>query len=541
VGDLVQLRRPGQADAPADPDDGMGKTGAAAKPAGTTLAGTKVDATQLASTQLASAKLASAKLDSTRLDSTKLAYVETYGCQMNVADTDMVLGLLQRGGYGRTDDPTRADLILINTCAVREKAEERVFARTSILAAHARPDAVLGVTGCMAEHLKDAIRERAPEVDLVIGPDGYRRLLEHVARARDGHPVTDTRLDRDETYEGLDPATSISDGGDAWTETGFARRSPSREGPGTLSGSPRPVVGRVTIQRGCDKFCTFCVVPYTRGRERGVAPREILRQARALVDAGCREIQLLGQTVNSYRYEEVGFAELLRAVAAVEGIARVRFTSPYPLDFSDQVIAAMAETPQICKHVHLPLQSASDSVLGRMRRGYDYATFRALAVKLRAAMPKVALTTDILVGFCDETEEEHAATLRAQEELRFDGAFTFAYSEREGTTAARKMPDTVPAEEKQRRLGEVIALQQRITSQIMTAKIGRRERVLIEHPSKRAGDDLMGRTDGFHPVIVPAGAGLAPGDLVDVTITRATMKTLFGAPELPDASSADNA
>jgi tRNA-2-methylthio-N6-dimethylallyladenosine synthase len=504
VGDLVQLRRPGQAEAPADPDDGMGKTGAAAKPAGTTLAGTKVDATQLASTKLASAKL----------DSTRLAYVETYGCQMNVADTDMVLGLLQRGGYGRTDDPTRADLILINTCAVREKAEERVFARTSILAAHARPDAVLGVTGCMAEHLKDGIRERAPEVDLVIGPDGYRRLLEHVARARDGHPVTDTRLDRDETYEGLDPATG---------------------------GAADGVVGRVTIQRGCDKFCTFCVVPYTRGRERGVAPREILRQARALVDAGCREIQLLGQTVNSYHYEEVGFAELLRAVAAVEGIARVRFTSPYPLDFSDQVIAAMAETPQICKHVHLPLQSASDSVLGRMRRGYDYATFRALAVKLRAAMPKVALTTDILVGFCDETEEEHAATLRAQEELRFDGAFTFAYSEREGTTAARKMPDTVPAEEKQRRLGEVIALQQRITGQIMSAKIGRRERVLIEHPSKRAGDDLMGRTDGFHPVIVPAGAGLAPGDLVDVTITRATMKTLFGAPELPDASSADNA
>ncbi len=397
---------------------------------------------------------------------------------------------------------------------MREKAEERVFARTSILAAHARPDVVLGVTGCMAEHLKDGIRERAPEVDLVIGPDGYRRLLEHVARARDGHPVTDTRLDRDETYEGLDPVTG---------------------------GQTDGVVGRVTIQRGCDKFCTFCVVPYTRGRERGVAPREVLRQARALVDAGCREIQLLGQTVNSYRYEEVGFAELLRAVAAVDGIARVRFTSPYPLDFSDQVIAAIAETPQICKHVHLPLQSASDAVLGRMRRGYDYATFRALAGKLRAAMPEVALTTDLLVGFCDETEEEHAATLRAQEELRFDGAFTFSYSEREGTTAARKMPDTVPAEVKQRRLGEVIALQQRITGQVMNAKIGRRETVLLEHPSKRAGRDLMGRTDGFHPVIVPAAPGLGPGDLVDVTITRATLKTLFGAPKISDAPDARTA
>ena len=443
----------------------------------------------------------------------KLAYVETYGCQMNVADTEMVLGLLQRGGYARTEDPARADLILINTCAVREKAEERVFARTSMLAAAARPDVVLGLTGCMAEHLKDRIRQRAPEVDLVIGPDGYRRLLDHVATARDGRAVIDTRLDREETYEGLDPAMNA--GGEA-------------EG----------VVGRVTIQRGCDKFCTFCVVPYTRGRERGVAPREILRQARALVDAGCKEIQLLGQTVNSYRYEEVGFADLLRAVAAVEGIARVRFTSPYPLDFSDEVIAVMAETPQICKQVHLPLQSASDSVLGRMRRGYDYATFRTLYLKLRAAMPTVAITTDILVGFCDETEDEHAATLRAQEELRFDGAFTFAYSEREGTTAARKMPDTVSGEVKSRRLTEVIALQQGITGEIMTAQVGRRERILIENPSRQGGHQLMGRTDGFRPVIVPA-AGLVPGEIVEVTITGATHKTLLGERESVDARFGD--
>ena len=397
---------------------------------------------------------------------------------MNVADTDMVLGLLHRGGYGRTDDPTRADLILINTCAVREKAEERVFARTSMLAAAARPDVVLGVTGCMAEHLKDRIRERAPEVDLVVGPDGYRRLLDHVATARDGRPVTDTQLDREETYEGLDPiAPDETDG----------------------------VVGRVTIQRGCDKFCTFCVVPYTRGRERGVAPREILRQTRALVDAGCKEVQLLGQTVNSYRYEEVGFAELLRAVAAVEGIARVRFTSPYPLDFSDEVIAVMAETPQLCKQVHLPLQSASDTVLERMRRGYDYATFRTLYAKLRAAMPTVVITTDLLVGFCDETEEEHAATVRAQEELRFDSAFTFAYSEREGTTAARKMPDTVSAEIKSRRLSEVIALQQRITGEIMRAQVGRRERILLENPPRRGGHQRRGRPAHGPHRRLPAG------------------------------------
>jgi tRNA-2-methylthio-N6-dimethylallyladenosine synthase len=436
----------------------------------------------------------------------RLAYIETYGCQMNVADSDMVLGLLARAGYGRTDDPARADLILINTCAVREKAEERVFARASMLAhAKGRPDTVLGVTGCMAEHLKDQIRERVPGVDLVIGPDGYRRLLDHVQAARAGQAVTDVKLDRAETYEGID---------------GIALGDAATAG----------VVGRITIQRGCDKFCTFCVVPYTRGRERGVPPREVLRQARGLVAGGCKEIQLLGQTVNSYRYEDVGFAELLRAVAAVDGVERVRFTSPYPLDFSDEVIAAMAETPEIAKHVHLPLQSGADAVLARMRRGYDYATFRTLAEKLRAAMPAIAITTDLLVGFCDESEDEHAATLRAQEELRFDGAFTFAYSERAGTTAARKLPDTVPPEVKQRRLAEVIALQQRITGEIMAAQVGRRERILLEHPSKRDPNQLMGRTDAFRSVIVPRGEGLTPGALVEVTITGATTATLFGAP-----------
>ena len=427
--------------------------------------------------------------------------METYGCQMNVADTEMVLGLLHRGGYQRTEVAGEADLILINTCAVREKAEEKVFQRASMLAHDkARPDVVLGITGCMAEHLKEKIRERAPYVDLVIGPDGYRRLLDHVDEARAGQAVTDTRLDREETYDGVDPAREMSGG----------------------------VVGHVTIQRGCDKFCTFCVVPYTRGRERGAAPREILRQVRAMAEAGYKEVQLLGQTVNSYRFEEVGFAELLRAVAQVDGIERVRFTSPYPLDFSDDVVAAIAETPKICKHVHLPLQSGSDSVLSRMRRGYDYPTFRALYEKLRSRIPGVAITTDLLIGFCDETEEEHAATVRAQEELRFDGAFTFAYSEREGTYAARRMPDTIDAATKQRRLAEVLALQQRISGAIMAEQVGRSERILIEQRSKRSADELMGRTDAFRVVIVPAAPGLAPGDLVDVTITRATFATLFG-------------
>ncbi len=438
---------------------------------------------------------------------TRLAYVETYGCQMNVADTEMVLGLLHGAGYGRTDDPARADLILLNTCAVREKAEERVFARASELAQYKVPRGfgaptgpVLGITGCMAEHLKGAIRERAPYVDLVVGPDGYRRLLAHVEEARGGRAIDDTKLDRFETYEGLDPA---------------------RE----MTGS---VTGHITIQRGCDKFCTFCVVPYTRGRERGTPPREVLRQARAMAAAGYKEVQLLGQTVNSYRHEDVGFGDLLRAVATVDGLERVRFTSPYPLDFSDDVIAAMAETPKVCKHVHLPLQSASDAVLARMKRGYDFATYHALVGALRAAMPRVAITTDLMVGFSDETEDEFAEILRAQEELRFDAAFMFAYSQREGTAAARKLPDTVPEAVKSRRLADVIALQQRITAEILAAQIGRRARVLVEHVSKRSSSEYLTRTDEFRPVIIPAGPGVEPGAFRDVTITRATKATLFG-------------
>jgi len=438
----------------------------------------------------------------------RLAYVETYGCQMNVADSDMVLGLLHRDGYARTDDVASADLILINTCAVREKAEERVFQRASMLAEHRqRPGVVLGITGCMAEHLKEKIRERAPYVDLVIGPDGYRRLTDHVRDVRQarsaGDPraaVQDTALDRHETYEGLDPARAMSGG----------------------------ITGHITIQRGCDKFCTFCVVPYTRGRERGTPPREVLRQARVLAASGYKEVQLLGQTVNSYRHEDVGFADLLRAVATIDGLERIRFTSPYPLDFSDDVIRAMADTPKICKHVHLPLQTASDSVLARMRRGYDYAQYRRLVRDLRAAMPDVAITTDILVGFCGETEDEFAPILDALDELRFDGAFMFVYSEREGTTAARKLRDDVPDDVKHRRLAAVIERQKRITTEVYQAQIGCRARVLVEGPSKRNPAELFTRTDAFRPVIIPAAPDIAPGALLDVVIERTTAATMFG-------------
>jgi tRNA-2-methylthio-N6-dimethylallyladenosine synthase len=351
--------------------------------------------------------------------------------------------------------------------------------------------------------LKDGLAARAPAVDVIAGPDSYRRLPDLLASARapSAGRVVDVRLDKTETYDGLSGAV----GGDG-------------------------VSGFVTIQRGCDKFCTFCVVPFTRGRERGTPPREVLRQVRELAAAGYREVMLLGQTVNSYAFEDVTFAELLRAVAAVDGIARVRFTSPYPVDFTDDVIAAIASSDKICKYVHLPLQSGSDAVLARMKRGYTVDDFRAIVARLRAAMPSIALSTDVIAGFSGETDDDHARTLAVMREVRFDSAFMFAYSERDLTAAAKKLPDDVPADVKQRRLADIVGLQERVSAEVFAAHIGRRERVLVHGPSKRDPAQLMGRTDGFKTVILPRGVG-AVGELVDVTIERATMATLFARSE----------
>jgi tRNA-2-methylthio-N6-dimethylallyladenosine synthase len=434
-------------------------------------------------------------------------YVETYGCQMNVADSDLIGSVLAEAGYAVATRADDADVIVVNTCAVREKAEDRVIARASELGAikRRRPGTVLAIVGCMAEHLKDGLAERAPAVDVIAGPDSYRRLPDLLAQSRAAAaspaapPVIDIKLDKAETYEGLSGAV----GGDG-------------------------VSGFVTIQRGCDKFCTFCVVPFTRGRERGTPPREVLRQVRELAAAGYREVMLLGQTVNSYRWDDVTFAQLLRAVARVDGIERVRFTSPYPVDFTDDVIAALAEEPKLCKYVHLPVQSGSDAVLDRMRRGYRVADYRAIVAALRRAMPDIALSTDVLTGFSGETDDDHQATLALMREIRFDSAFMFAYSERDLTFAAKKLPDDVPPAIKQRRLAEIVARQEQISAEVFAAHVGRRQRVLVHGPSKRDPAQLMGRTDGFKTVILPAGVG-AVGALVDVTIERATMATLFAA------------
>ncbi|MCH9686521.1 MAG: tRNA (N6-isopentenyl adenosine(37)-C2)-methylthiotransferase MiaB [Deltaproteobacteria bacterium] len=425
---------------------------------------------------------------------------------MNQADSALIAGRLREGGYVRVRDPAQADVVLINTCAIREKAEDRVVGRTSQLLRHRRdnPGLVIGITGCMAEHLKTRVAERAPHVTLVAGPDSYRGIASLVDRARTGERVIDVKLDKAEVYEGL-------------------AEDPQDDG----------VSGFVTIQRGCDKFCTFCVVPFTRGRERGVPPREVLRAVRARAAAGYREVVLLGQTVNSYRWEDVGFAQLLAAVHEIDGIERIRFTSPYPVDFSDELVAAMGRLPKVCPQVHLPLQAAADTTLERMRRGYTRAQFVDLVAHLRESVPGIALSTDLMVGFCGETEDEHAQTLALMKEIRFDTAFMFAYSDRGITYASRKLEDDVPLATKKRRLAEVIALQEQHTHASHQARVGTRQAVLVTAVSRR-GDRMVGRTPSFHKVLLPRDVG-TPGQTVEVMITGSTGHSLVADPPADDA------
>ncbi|MEC9398636.1 MAG: tRNA (N6-isopentenyl adenosine(37)-C2)-methylthiotransferase MiaB [Myxococcota bacterium] len=430
-------------------------------------------------------------------------FIETYGCQMNLADSELMGGILKGKGYTAADDMESADVILINTCAVREKAEERVFGRLSQLLQLKRdnPDLVLGVTGCMAEHLKEKIVDRAPYVDLVVGPDAYRRLPSLVEQQLDagmGAAGIDVKLDKEETYEGLMPSR----------EAGMS--------------------GWITVQRGCDKFCTFCIVPFVRGRERGVAPQEILAQARHLAELGYKEVTLLGQTVNSYKHEDSDFADLLEMVVKVDGLERVRFTSPYPIDFTPKLIETMARHEKICKYLHLPVQSGSERILKKMRRGYTRVEYEQLVTDIRAAMPDVAISTDIIVGFPSETEEEFEMTRELIESTRYDFAYLFKYSERSNTYAARKLEDDIPEKVKRRRLREVIDLQESISAEIFKSRIGGTYKVMIEGPSKKDPNEWCGRTDDFKTAVFPYREGLFKGEISRVTVTDCTSHTLLG-------------
>ncbi len=383
-------------------------------------------------------------------------YIETYGCQMNVSDSELMFGVLRREGYVRTEDPAEADVLLVNTCAVRDHAEQRVLGRMGELKRYKRPGDVLGVVGCMAQRLGPKLLERVPQVDLVIGPDGYRGLPELIAQARAGERAADVAFKGWEHYEDVPPVRG------------------------------NPISAFVTVQRGCDYRCTFCIVPMTRGPERSRKLADVVGEVARLTGAGTTEVTLLGQTVNSYHDGEHDFADLLRAVGAVDGIRRVRFTSPYPTDFTARVLAAMAETPAVCEHVHLPVQSGSSRTLKRMLRRYDRDRYLDVVASLRATVSGISLSTDIIVGFPGETEDEFHETLSLVEQVRFDDAYTFKYSVREGTPAVR-IKDHVAEEIKTERIGRLIALVRRIAKQRNVGLIGTTHEVLVEGPAKRGG------------------------------------------------------
>ena len=433
---------------------------------------------------------------------TRRAFVETYGCQMNVGDSEIMTGTLRDRGYLTVDDPARADVIVVNTCAIRENAERRVWGRIGQLQRHREhnPDLVLAVTGCMAQRLGPELLATSSGVDLVAGPDSYRQIGERIDDIREGRLSRGQlllALDAEENYEGLEAVR--------------------REG----------VTAWVTVQRGCDHRCTFCIVPYVRGDEKNRAPEAILREARAAVEAGFTEVTLLGQTVNSYRHGDVDFAGLLRRVARVDGLRRVRFTSPHPNDVTDALIEVMATEEAVCRQLHLPVQSGSNHVLKRMVRRYTAEAFLETVRRVRAGVPGIALSTDVIVGFPGETEGDFEATLEMMRTVRFDDAFMYRYSPREGTPATRfPAADFIDEDVSGHRLERLIEVHRTIQREINEAEVGQTETVLIERPARSQGD-MLGRTEGNKVVAFPCGSGRA-GRYVDVRLTSTTGATFRG-------------
>jgi tRNA-2-methylthio-N6-dimethylallyladenosine synthase len=424
-------------------------------------------------------------------------YIETYGCQMNVADSELMVGLLGSLGYVRTDDPAEADVLLVNTCAVRDHAEQRVLGRMGELKRHKRPGDVLGVVGCMAQRLGPRLLERVPQVDLVIGPDGYRNLPELIARAQTGTRAADVEFREWEHYEDVPPARD-----------------------GTASAF-------VTVQRGCDYRCTFCIVPMTRGPERSRNLADVVREVTDVVARGATEVTLLGQTVNSFDDGTHDFADLLRAVGAVAGIRRVRFTSPYPTAFTASVLAAMAETPAVCEHVHLPAQSGSNRTLKRMLRRYTRERYLEVVAALRQAIPAIAFSTDLIVGFPGETEDDFQETVTLVEAAGFDDAYTFKFSPREGTPAVR-LKDSVPDDVAAARLERLIAAVRGVARAKNAGLVGTVHEVLVEARAKR-GDLLQSRTR-TNKVALVAGPAEWIGTYRRVRLTGTTGSTFTAAP-----------
>ncbi|HEX6629297.1 MAG TPA: tRNA (N6-isopentenyl adenosine(37)-C2)-methylthiotransferase MiaB [Gemmatimonadaceae bacterium] len=424
-------------------------------------------------------------------------YIETYGCQMNVSDTELMLGKLADSGYESVDQPDGADVILINTCAIRDHAEQRVIGRLGEIKSKMKRDAVLGVTGCMAQRLGAQLLDRVKHVSLVIGPDGYRELPTLIENARAGERSTAVEFDLEEHYEDFSPRRF--DGVKAW----------------------------IPVQRGCDYKCTYCIVPTTRGPERSRRLVDVVREVESVVASGISEIVLLGQTVNSYFDGEHDFAALLRAVGGVPGVRRLRFTSPHPNDFSEAVITAIAETEACCEHVHLPMQSGSTRTLKRMLRRYTREMYFECAGRLRAAIPDLALTTDIIVGFPGETEADFEETLSAVRALCFEDAYTFKFSLREGTPATRfPASETVPDEVASERLDRLIKTVRAGSRARNLTLLGQRREVLVEKAARRGGL-LQSRTRDFKTVMIPGEVSLI-GKYLHVELTGTTGSTFLG-------------
>ena len=435
----------------------------------------------------------------------KKIYIETYGCQMNVGDSEVIFSILGKEGYERTESMDDADVILANTCSVRDNAEQRIWGRIEVFhkQQEKRSGVVVGIVGCMAERLKDKLLD-THKVDLVAGPDSYRTLPTLLRDIAPDKPQINVMLSHEETYADIVPVRTDRNGVSAF----------------------------ISIMRGCNNVCSYCVVPYTRGAERSRDPQTIVDEARDVFSKGYKEVTLLGQNVDSYNWKPAegkgcDFPELLEMVARISPELRVRFATNHPKDISDELIETMARYDNICNHIHLPVQSGSDRLLEKMRRRYTAEWYLERVAMIREVLPGCGITTDVIAGFCSETEEDHQQTLELFRKVGFDYAYMFYYSERPGTLAARHYPDDVPLDVKTRRLNEIIALQSELSLKSNQNDIGKTFRVLVEGPSKKNPEELCGRS-GSNKMCVFPGKGHKAGDYVDVKVLSCTSATLIG-------------
>ncbi len=437
-------------------------------------------------------------------------YIETYGCQMNVADSEIVASILSKDGYETSDNINDADLILINTCSIRENAEQRIWSRLRTIK-HLKiknRNVIVGLIGCMAERLKEKVIETEHLIDLVAGPDTYRELPSLIEEAESGHKAVNVLLSREETYGDISPVRMDKNG----------------------------VTSFISIMRGCNNMCAYCVVPYVRGAERSRDPESVVAEASELFKRGYREVTLLGQNVDSYSWTEndknTGFADILGLVARISPLLRVRFSTSHPKDISDDLLRTIDHHDNICKHIHLPAQSGSSRILKLMNREYTREWYMDRVKAIRSIIPACAISTDMIAGFCTETEEDHKESLSLMEWAEFDFAFMFKYSERPDTRAARKLKDDIPEEIKTRRLNEIISLQNRLSYISKKNDVGKTVEVLVEGPSKRSQDYLSGRTSQNKVVVFP-GEQIEKGEYIRVRLDRATSATLIGTAMIP--------